>query len=841
MSDANTPSAAFLFGASSTSAISIGNTFGGQTITDVETTRPFNLVSVRDSNSGQTVTLTVTLSAAANGRLSNLSTGSYNATTGVYTVSGSAEAVATALDGLIFTPTYYREVSPGATVATTLTILATDTAGASVVDSTTTIITTETNLPLPFAAIRGIDYGPTPDVGIAYPSNAQIDADMAIIQHIGNAVRLYTVSNGMDYAAAKAISLGLEVIPSAYLVDPTNPAGLAANNLEIANLIAVLNNPSTDLSKIPFIDVGSDFLANNPTQYDYLAQQIQYVRSHIPTGIQVTTSESADIYSTTAIGSQVDVIFPTFSPFAQGGIVSVSSATAYFQFQYGALAALFATKNVVVSAIGWPSSGTNGNAIGSVANEEAFWSQFILHANQNKINYFGFEAFDSPTNTNPGFSGGDWGLYTTSGTPKGVVTSFSPAAPPQILGTAAGQTGTDATVFTPFANVAIADPNSNETETVTIVLSAAANGVLGNLGGGTYNATTGIYSILGSVASVTASVDSLIFVPTLHQVAFGQTVTTTFTISVSDIAGGVAVDRNSSTIVCSATAPIVIRGTASAQKMTDIDSIAPFSSVTISDPNGNATETVTVTLDSASNGTLSNLGAGTYNNATGVYRVTGSAVAVTAALNALAFVPTPHQISPGQSIATRFTIVDTDTAGATIADSTTTTIATATKDAIVISGVNGNQTATDAASIAPFSKITIDDKNAQQTETVTITLSSPANGTLTNLNGGTYNAVTGVYTYTGATVSAATAGIDGLVFTPTPRQTALGQTISTTFTITDTDTAGVSATVAVSVVVTAIAIQTDGAITLEQIGTKYKLAGSSGTGPLLSYEGSAIA
>ena len=83
-----------------------------------------------------------------------------------------------------------------------------------------------------------------------------------------------------------------------------------------------------------------------------------------------------------------------------------------------------------------------------------------------------------------------------------------------------------------------------------------------------------------------------------------------------------------------------------------------------------------------------------------------------------------------------------------------------------IIGARANQAVLNETPIMPFATVTEVDPNVADTPTVTVTLSSPGNGTLSNLSGGSYDPTTGVYQVTGS-AAADTAALQALVFTPT--------------------------------------------------------------------------
>ena len=114
-----------------------------------------------------------------------------------------------------------------------------------------------------------------------------------------------------------------------------------------------------------------------------------------------------------------------------------------------------------------------------------------------------------------------------------------------ITGTQAGQYTVNTSSLSPFSNVIIANSAAGQIETVTVSLqapgggAAPGNGLLSNLGAGSYDAATGLYTIVGTAAEVTAALNNLVFTPTNADAPEHSV----FAINVVDSAGDTASNR----------------------------------------------------------------------------------------------------------------------------------------------------------------------------------------------------------------------------------------------------------------------------------------------------------
>ncbi|MCC5980057.1 MAG: DUF4347 domain-containing protein, partial [Salinarimonas sp.] len=353
-----------------------------------------------------------------------------------------------------------------------------------------------------------------------------------------------------------------------------------------------------------------------------------------------------------------------------------------------------------------------------------------------------------------------------------VIAEAVTNAAPEIGGVQAGQAVNDNATVAPFSGVTIADADGDNV-TVTVALDNAAKGAFTaasltasgfvDAGGGTYTLSE------RSAAAATTAIQALVFEPTENRVAPGTTETTTFTITVND--GTTDTVNDTTTVVSTSINDVpVIGGFTAGQAVDDNDTITPFAAATISDPDVGQTFTVTVTLDDAAKGVLTNLGDFSHQGG-GVYQATGlaNAAAAETALRALVFDPASNRVAPGSTETTTFTVAVSDGV-ATVDNATTTVIATSINDAPTATNMTQVVTYTeDPTDPVALGNIVVTDPDVGETITATLILNTPAAGSLSTGTFGaatsSYNAGTGIWTVSGS-VADVNAALAAVAFTP---------------------------------------------------------------------------
>ena len=371
----------------------------------------------------------------------------------------------------------------------------------------------------------------------------------------------------------------------------------------------------------------------------------------------------------------------------------------------------------------------------------------------------GSYAFSNPGDDKP-LEAAAWAKYFGAQSSAATPISVTPA-------TASAST-TDPASVNPFKDVAITDANAGQTETASVTLSTAAYGALSdpNAASDGSKVSNGVLTISGSAAAVAASLDGLVFTPS----SSASTVTTTVTAAITDKAGETA----------SATSTVTAAPALSTHAASPADTQVNGTAGTIYDLSGNAW-----TIDSGQ-------------------QIDENGVVVPSSAAVVTLFWTGTALEQLNASADWWTQPLDGSAGTELGSAPAGYKAPTT--AIAITPAAEAVATTDDASTKPFKNVVITDANAGQTETASVTLSTAANGTLSDPNAATdgSKASNGVLTVSGSAAAVA-AALDGLVFTPTTNQVAAGVAVTTTVTAAIKDTAGETASAKSTVTATQVA------------------------------------
>ncbi len=248
---------------------------------------------------------------------------------------------------------------------------------------------------------------------------------------------------------------------------------------------------------------------------------------------------------------------------------------------------------------------------------------------------------------------------------------------PTLTGLPATEAARDDTALVAFTGIGLADPDPGQVQTLRIRLSNPANGVLANLGAGSYDPAAGVYTVTGTSGAVTAAAAALRFVPTLHQASLGQAVLTDLSVQVQDSAGGLSPVAIVHVTAAATDAIPVVRDAAPGQPITPGAPVSLFTGLMLQDADAGQLETLTIQFSDPAIGVLSGAGPGRINPLTGAFSSTGTLGALTAEAGRLLFTAASRSASAAAFV----TITIDDGAGGVARDTSAILVSAGTRAA----------------------------------------------------------------------------------------------------------------------------------------------------------------
>ena len=261
--------------------------------------------------------------------------------------------------------------------------------------------------------LRGVSFSPLraehDPAKNRYPTTAQIDEDLALLDGEVENIRTYTVKADLVQIPRLAKAHGMKVTLGAHLT-----GNVSEDTVELKRLIGAARE---NWDTVDRVIIGNETLLTNTLTVDRLATYLDRVRRSLP--MPVSTAEPWHIWlEHPELVQRVDFIAVHLLPYWEG--LPADAAVPYLLQRYRELQAAYPGKPIVIGEVGWPSNGRQREgAVPSLSNEAMFLKRFLALAENEGWDYFIIEAFDQPWKTETeGGAGAYWGLYDVERNPK---------------------------------------------------------------------------------------------------------------------------------------------------------------------------------------------------------------------------------------------------------------------------------------------------------------------------------------------------------------------------------------------------------------------------------------
>lgn len=257
--------------------------------------------------------------------------------------------------------------------------------------------------------------GQTPFLAGTVISEAQIDADLAVLAQRFSCVRTYSVDQGLSAVPRLAARHGMQTLMGIWISrDPV------ANEKEIALAVRTAHETvATHPGAIRAVIVGNEVLLRRELPGSALRDYIMRVAA--ATGLPVTYADVWEFWlKNPDIAPAVSFVTVHMLPYWEDKPIPVPDAVAHVLRAYDGVQHSFPGKAILIGETGWPSRGRQREGARPGRVEQArFLREFLAAAQARGIPYNLVEAYDQPwKRALEGTVGGYWGVYDGAGTEK---------------------------------------------------------------------------------------------------------------------------------------------------------------------------------------------------------------------------------------------------------------------------------------------------------------------------------------------------------------------------------------------------------------------------------------